>query len=190
MNVNPLAKISTLCSAFLLVMLPIAGCQVGNTEPDAGVEHTTLSSVGAPAPTDTGPSPLAMYPRTEAPAGARVFIVTPLDGAVLTSPVHFEFGATGVSIVPAGVPDPDSGHHHLVINAELPDARFPIPSNESYIHFGDGRTSADLELPPGNYRIRLLLGDHIHIPHLPPVFSDAVDITVVGNQTITLQPKR
>ena len=54
----------------------------------------------------------------------------------------------------------------------------PIPANANYVHFGDGRTSTEITLEPGQHTLRMLLGDHLHIPHDPPVISEPITITV------------
>jgi Domain of unknown function (DUF4399) len=131
----------------------------------------------APAATTAAETPAAM-PRTPSPVGARVFFITPADGATVSSPVHIEFGIQGMSVVPAGDTTPNSGHHHLLVDADLPDPGLPIPKDEHHIHFGDGSTSTDLQLSPGEHTLRLLLGDHLHIPHDPPVVSDPITIVV------------
>lgn len=116
-----------------------------------------------------------------ASAGARAYIISPVNGAKVSSPVHVQFGLSGMGIAPAGVEYPDAGHHHLLVNAEqLPPANLPIPADDGHRHFGKGQTEALLELSPGEYRLQLLLGDHLHIPHNPPVVSEEVHITVVN----------
>lgn len=114
------------------------------------------------------------------PAGAKAYIISPADGDKVTGPVHVRFGLSGMGIAPAGVEYPDAGHHHLLINAEqLPPANLPIPADDQHRHFGKGQTEAVLELPPGEYTLQLLLGDHLHIPHNPPVASEQIRITVI-----------
>ena len=119
-------------------------------------------------------------PRSPSPDGARVFFITPADGDTVTSPVNVQFGIEGMTVVPAGDATRHSGHHHLIVNAELPALGMPIPASENYIHFGDGSTSTNLELPLGQHTLQLLLGDHLHIPHDPPVSSEVITISVVG----------
>lgn len=116
--------------------------------------------------------------RTAAPPGAEVYIVSPADGALVTSPVKVVFGLRGMGVAPATVEHQKTGHHHLIINAPLPDMNDPIPSDDHYRHFGGGQTEATIELPPGRHTLQLLLGDHSHIPHEPPVASPKVSITV------------
>ena len=69
-------------------------------------------------------------------------------------------------------------HHHLIINAELPDLTLPIPANENYVHFGLGQTETNLTLEPGTYTLQLLMGNYLHIPHEKPLFSKVISITV------------
>jgi len=96
----------------------------------------------------------------------------------VTNPVSIEFGIEGMSVVTAGVNDTHSGHHHLLVDTGSPDLGLPIPADANHIHFGDASTSTELTLEPGQHTLRLLLGDHLHIPHDPPVFSDTITITV------------
>ena len=81
-------------------------------------------------------------------------------------------------MVAAGVNEAHSGHHHLLVDTDLPDMGLPIPADTNHIHFGDASMSTELTLEPGEHTLRLLLGDHLHIPHDPPVMSDTITITV------------
>ena len=53
-----------------------------------------------------------------------------------------------------------------------------IENDENHRHFGGGQTETELELEPGNHTLQLLLGDHRHVPHFPPVMSERISITV------------
>ncbi len=55
--------------------------------------------------------------RTPSPPGAKVFIIEPKDGATVKNPITVKFGVEGMKVVPAGTDEPDSGHHHLLIDA-------------------------------------------------------------------------
>ncbi len=110
--------------------------------------------------------------------GAAVFIISPIDGATVSSPVEVKFGVSGMEIVPAGQPRDNAGHHHLIVDMELPDLTQPIPSNQNHLHFGKGQTETSLELPPGQHTLQLVLGDALHKPHEPPLVSDRISITV------------
>jgi len=120
----------------------------------------------------------AGLPRTASPADARVFFISPADGDTVSNPVRIEFGIAGMSVARAGDNQPDSGHHHLLIDTGLPDLGAPIPADANHIHFGDGRTTTEITLEPGQHTLRMLLGDHVHIPHDPPVMSKTITVTV------------
>lgn len=116
---------------------------------------------------------------TPAPDGAGVYFVTPLHGQTVSSPVTVRFGLEGLGVAPAGVEREKTGHHHLLVNVDdLPALDTPIPADERHIHFGGGQTQTTLELPPGEHTLQLLVGDHLHIPHQPPVMSEKITITV------------
>jgi hypothetical protein len=121
---------------------------------------------------------LAQLPRTKAPAGAVVYFIEPAEGAQLSSPVTVKFGLRGMGVAPAGVDSPDTGHHHLLVDAALGDPAQPIPADKTHIHFGKGQTEAQVELPPGEHTLQLVVGDKLHIPHDPPVLSQPIRITV------------
>jgi len=132
----------------------------------------------ADAPRADEASATAALPRTASEAGASVFFITPADGATVASPVTVEFGIEGMTVVKAGDDTPSSGHHHLLVDTGLPNPGLPIPADENHIHFGDGSTLTELTLAPGTHTLQLLLGDHLHIPHDPPVTSETISITV------------
>ena len=105
-------------------------------------------------------------------------VTSPADGDTVSSPVTVRFGLKNMGVAPAGTVKEKTGHHHLIIDAPLPDLGKPIPANEHYIHFGGGQTQTTVELSPGGHTLQLLLGDHAHMPHAEPVYSDVVTITV------------
>ena len=110
--------------------------------------------------------------------GAFVYIISPLDGATVTSPVTIQFGLEGMGVAPAGVEKSGTGHHHLIVDAPLPALNEPIPADGNHRHFGGGQTQTTIELAPGTHSLQLLLADHYHIPHNPPVHSNIVTIEV------------
>lgn len=118
---------------------------------------------------------------TPSTPGAEVYIISPADGATVTSPVRVVFGLRGMGVAPAGIDKPNTGHHHLLIDTDLPtgeDLDFSLPADENHIHFGGGQTETEVELPPGTHTLQLLVGDKDHIPHDPPVYSEKITITV------------
>ena len=118
--------------------------------------------------------------RTPSPPGAKVFIVSPKNGATVTSPVTVKFGIKGMTLAPAGTKDANTGHHHLLIDTDPPaDLSQPIPTvPDKVVHFGKAQTETTLTLPPGKHTLQLLLADQNHIPHDPPVMSKKITITV------------
>jgi len=54
-----------------------------------------------------------------ASSAPHVYIVNIADGDTLSSPVRVVFGLSGLGVAPAGVDAPNTGHHHLLIDAAL-----------------------------------------------------------------------
>jgi hypothetical protein len=115
---------------------------------------------------------------TPSPPGAKVEFVDLKDGAVIGPKTTIHFGLHGMGVAPAGTKRPNSGHHHLLIDTDLPPLDQPIPNDENHLHFGGGQTEVELALPPGPHTLQLLLGDADHIPHSPPIYSDKIHVTV------------
>jgi len=117
--------------------------------------------------------------REPSPAGAEVYIVSPKDGAKVKGPVTVVFGLKGMGIAPAGIKFDNTGHHHLIVDADAPaDLSQPLPADEHNIHFGKGQTETTLTLTPGKHTLLLLLADSLHTPHEPAVVSKKITITV------------
>lgn len=115
---------------------------------------------------------------TPAPDGAVLYFISPSDGAVVESPLRVAFGLKGMGVAPAGVEKEKTGHHHLLIDTDLPTLELPIPADEQHKHFGGGQTETVIELAPGKHTLQLLLGNYLHVPHDPPVCSEKITITV------------
>ncbi len=153
----------------LAFALAISACGDRPAEEDSA-EAPVGSAADAPA--------AVALPRTASVEGARVFFISPADGDTVTSPVKVQFGIEGMTVVPAGDDTPHSGHHHLLIDTGLPEMGLPIPADANHVHFGDGRTETEIELEPGQHTLQMLLGDHLHIPHDPPLVSEQITISV------------
>ncbi len=157
----------------IAALLSISACGQQDSGPAAADESST--DMAAAAVTE---QPMSVPLRTASAAGAAVFFMTPGDGDTVSSPVTVEFGLSGMSVVAAGVNEAHSGHHHLLVDTDLPNMGLPIPADSNHIHFGDASTSTELTLEPGEHTLRLLLGDHLHIPHDPPIMSDTITIII------------
>jgi hypothetical protein len=89
------------------------------------------------------------------------------------------FGLRNMGVAPAGSDRENSGHHHLLIDTDLPPLDQPIPNDFNHLHFGAGQTETEITLKPGAHTLQLLMGDKEHIPHTPPVMSPPIRVRVV-----------
>jgi hypothetical protein len=118
--------------------------------------------------------------RQAAAKDAAVYIIAPKNGARIRGPVTVQFGLRGMGVAPAGIKLDGTGHHHLLVNTDVPaNAAAPLPATDKIIHFGKGQTETTLSLPPGKHTLQLVLGDYLHIPHNPPVVSEKITITIL-----------
>jgi len=117
------------------------------------------------------------------PEEAKVSIIEPADGAVVTSPVMVKMGIEGFGITPAGTRGTKrrhtAGHHHVLVDLDaLPDMEEPIPEDANHVHLVGGETEVLLALAPGEHSLQLLLGDEEHEPFEPALISEKIRITV------------
>jgi hypothetical protein len=118
-------------------------------------------------------------PLTSAPKNAETYIIWPGDGTVIEGgKLWVRMGLKGMGVCPKGIERPNCGHHHLLIDTELPPMDKEIPNDRNHLHFGAGETDARIELPPGKHTLQLLLGDSKHVPFDPPIYSKKITITV------------
>jgi Domain of unknown function (DUF4399) len=125
------------------------------------------------------PSPLLSFARTpllvgllllvsacasesDAP-GARVYFASPETGQEVSGPVLVSMMAEGIEIAPAGTMAENSGHFHVLIDVPFVDAGSVIPSDSAHVHFGDGSSSRELNIPDGEHTLRLQFADGAHI---------------------------
>ncbi len=124
--------------------------------------------------------PAIALAETAAPPNASVYFINLKDGDTVTSPFKVQFGLTGMGVAPAGVEKPNTGHHHLLVDATLSpeELKQPIASDAKHVHFGGGQTETMVTLPPGRHTLQLVLGDWTHIPFNPPIMSPVITVTV------------
>jgi hypothetical protein len=84
------------------------------------------------------------------------------DGDVVASPFKVKFAVTGMTVSPAGDTSINTGHHHLLINAEGIAAGQVVPADERHIHFGKGQTETLVTLPSGQYTLTLQFANGLH----------------------------
>ena len=117
--------------------------------------------------------------RSAPASGAEVYIISPKDGAKVKGPVVVLFGLKGMGIAPAGVKFDNTGHHHLLVDMDVPsDLSVPMPATDKLLHFGKGQTQTSLTLPPGKHTLQLVFADLNHMAFNPPLVSKKITITV------------
>ena len=112
------------------------------------------------------------------PTNASVYFISPNNEESLNGKVNVKFGLKNFGVAPAGIQIQNTGHHHLIIDAELPPFNMPIPADKNHVHFGKGQTEVELELSKGEHTLQLLMGDFRHIPHDPPIYSKRIKIFI------------
>ena len=115
-----------------------------------------------------------------APAAPSVRIVQPAEnGAAQDGSILVVLEVSGLTIAPAGTMEPGTGHHHLVVDADLPPAGSPIPATPGvHIHMGQGQTEYEITgLEAGMHTVIAVVGDGAHVPLMPWV-ADTVSFVV------------
>jgi len=106
-----------------------------------------------------------------------VSFTSPANGATKTTPVSFDMTAENFIVEPAssGVRD-GAGHLHILIDQPALDPGEVIPNNESngYYHYGDGSTTAEVDLEPGTHTVRVQAGDAKHRAYN---LTDSIEVT-------------
>jgi hypothetical protein len=141
----------------------------------------------APAPAMT--MTMSHTGRHPSPPGAKIYFVYPTDHAYVTPTPVIRFGLVGMGVAPAGFEKLNTGHHHLLVDTDLPPFDQPIPNDFNHLHFGAGQTEAKITLTPGPHKLQLLLADENHIPHDPPIFSEPIQVTVTASGKPPAAPK-
>lgn len=171
---------------FVLIVLLLAACSKKTedaapaaVQPAAPTQTPAGNATDAATPaTAAAASATPAAARTKAPDGAKVFFVGIKDGDTVTSPFKVGFGVEGLKLAPAGTPDAGVGHHHLIVDAELPPQDQPLPANDHVLHFGKAQTETELKLPPGPHTLQLEAADSNHVAFDPPVVSEKITVTV------------
>jgi hypothetical protein len=106
-------------------------------------------------------------------------IVAPRDGDEVAGPnLRIELAAERITLRPAGVDEPNSGHLHLFIDREPTPVGEVIPNEPGIVHLGQAQTEHLLEgLEPGEHMVIAVLADYLHV-RLPDTKTDTVRFTV------------
>ena len=100
---------------------------------------------------------------------ASVQIVLPAEGPFEEgSSVMVTLEVSGLTIASAGTTDPGTGHHHLMVDRDLPVGGLPIPSFSGQVHLGEGQLEYEIEgLDAGEHMVIAVAGDGMHVPLYP-----------------------
>lgn len=154
----------------------------------AGAVFLTACGGSEPGETPSSTEPAAQRAEraaaetvTGTPAGEEAVTVRfaqPADGAELQSPFRVEMVAEGVRVAPAGTMEEGTGHMHILIDAPFVAPGEVIPTDERHRHYGDGSTTAELDLAPGDYVLRLQFADGAHRGLEGDEYRDEIRVTV------------
>ena len=94
----------------------------------------------------------------------RVYFIEPKDDQNVSQEFKVVMGVDGMMVKPLGEMSPDTGHHHLLIDAaNVPEGEIiPVDKPEQYKHFGKGQTETTVKLPPGKHKLTLQFADGAH----------------------------
>jgi hypothetical protein len=148
-----------LCWVSSSSLAQVAGTAQGGkpASADASLQHPWLFPPPSPSP--------------------EAYITNLPNGATVESPFVLRFGLSLRGLVPAGHSAGKAGHHHLLINQELPlQYTTPLPFSDKYIHFGKGQMETLVNVAPGDYTFRMVLADQAHVPYF--VYSKPLTVHV------------
>lgn len=178
----PAAILPAVLSAVLPAMLlcGAASSALAQSAPAAGAAASPAAKPAANSAPNAAAKPAANAASPPAaPSNAQVYFIWPHDGTVIHGGRFWlRMGLRNMGVAPKGTAMANTGHHHVLIDTDLPSMTEAIPSDRNHLHFGAGETEARLELAPGTHTLQLLLGDMNHVPHKPPVVSEKITITV------------
>lgn len=109
---------------------------------------------------------------------ARVFFVSPTDGATVTSPVKIIMGATNFIVEPAGEVKAGAGHLHIMVDTDCLAAGQVVPKDDTHVHYGKGQTEAEMTLSSGPHTLCLQAADGAHIALAGEGMTQKITITV------------
>lgn len=170
-------QILSISAALALPFMLLSACsdatsQDTDAKPAHGHDHSA-DKTDAPALPPAG--------KTPRPDDAKLYVISPADGATVEKTFTIQFGLKGMGVAPAGIymgPDAPTGHHHLLVDVDEVNLQMPVMKDATHIHFGGGQTETTLTLEPGEHTLQLLFADHAHMPHDPPLLSEKITVTV------------
>ena len=122
------------------------------------------------------------------PEGARVYIIWPGDGR--GHPIAANSGCAwdyqGLEWRLPGSTSLNTGHHHVLIDTELPALDREIPNDKNQPAFRsrpDRKRGSNCRRVVHTLHAHCYLGDANHVPHQPPLYSSKITVTreTIGN---------
>lgn len=107
-----------------------------------------------------------------------VHFVTPINEATVPEKFDVTMAAAGLLVEPAGAPQDNAGHFHILVDQDFVPAGEVITKDATHLHYGLGQTHATLELKPGKHTLRLQFANGAHIALDGPQYRDEITVTV------------
>jgi len=147
-----------------LLICGLVACNDSSTEKKADNTDTAKTATATDTTMHhTMDTTQAVLPIAAVPAGAKVFFVNLKDGQTVKSPLKVEMGVSGIALDSAGKIRPNSGHHHLFIDAEDSlKVGTVVPKDSTHLHFGNAQKETEIKLAPGKHKLTLQYADGIH----------------------------
>jgi Domain of unknown function (DUF4399) len=140
-------------------------------------------------------------------SGSAPVILSPMDGAVVRSPITVLVGfeasdamhredtkpATNDALKQMGQMEKEQmgqmgemhgdeqhrgGHVHLIVDSPLPTVGMMVPMDEKHIHLMHGETKTVVTLVPGKHTLQLIVGGEDHVIRAQAPHSKVITITV------------
>lgn len=142
-----------------ILLIGLISCNSGNNSETTKTDSTNVQA-------DTSHSSMNMTTPSllpDVPAGASVFFKNLKDGETVSSTVKVEMGAKDISVDSAGAVKPNSGHFHILIDAEdsIPTG-LVVAKDSAHLHYGNAQQEATLTLPAGKHKLALQFADGAH----------------------------
>ncbi|MFN2201983.1 MAG: SUMF1/EgtB/PvdO family nonheme iron enzyme [Caldilineaceae bacterium] len=136
-------------------------------------------STRLPSPPGEGNPQIGFRVAFDKPMNAEgVHFVKPQNGETVPTEFDVEMAAQGITIEPAGEIHENAGHFHILVDSDFVEPGGLVPFDENHLHFGQGQTTATLDLTPGVHTLRLQVANGAHIA-LPGVqYRDEITVTV------------
>jgi len=132
----------------VLVVFSLAGCG----------DESIVSSTGS-RKADLGLSPALVGRDSLIPV---MRVISPEDGAVVTSPFRVVVETEHFELAPKGRVRDGEGHFHVIIDHSCEPPSAQIPDDDLHLHVGSGAAETMVELEPGEHSLCVQLGDGFH----------------------------